>query len=245
MVHDVAAELAAVVAETVRKPAGDGIHQDLRGTERGRAQEDHLGVEFHLLVRFRIQHTHAAGPVVLRVMDELVDDRIGPQRHVSGFLRRRKRAGVAAEVSPERTAAPAQIAVLAGAALRAVRERRGEIRGPADGERAAHFVGERLLQVQLDAIQLHRRQEFAVRQLLVAFRLAAHADETLHVVVPRRELLVADGPVHGDTFFRVRLEVHRTPAVRLPTPHDGTAADVIAAHPGERLASRCRDDRCR
>ena len=87
----------------------------------------------------------------------------------------------------------------------------------------------------LDAVHFHRRQELAVGQLRQAFVLAADADETLDVVVPGRDVLVADRPVDGDAVLGVGLEVHRTPAIALPAPHDGTAADVIAADPVEAL----------
>ena len=55
------------------------------------------------------------------------------------------------------------------------------------------------------------------------------------VVVPRRDVLVADRPVDGDAVFRVRLEVEVAPAVALTPPQQRAAADVIAAIPIEAL----------
>ena len=96
------------------------------------------------------------------------------------------------------------------------------------------------LQMSLDAVELHRRQELAVGQLRQAFGAAAHADEALDVVVPRRDLGVADRPVDGDAVLRVRFEVQVAPAIALPAPHDRAAADVIAADPVEALDLRVR-----
>ena len=58
----------------------------------------------------------------------------------------------------------------------------------------------------LDAVERHRRQERPVRQLGESFALAAHTDEGLNVVVPRRQVCVAEGPIDGDPFPRLRFE---------------------------------------
>jgi hypothetical protein len=60
---------------------------------------------------------------------------------------------------------------------------------------------------------------------------AADARETLHIIVPGRDVGIADGPVHGNAFFGVGLEIEIAPAVALATPHQRTAADVKAAIP--------------
>ena len=89
----------------------------------------------------------------------------------------------------------------------------------------------------LDAVQRHRRQELAVGQLRQALPAAADAGEALDVVVPRRDVLVADRPVDGDARPGVRLEVEVAPAVPLPAPQQRAAADVIAAIQSKRLTS--------
>src|SRR5207245_2788697 len=88
--------------------------------------------------------------------------------------------------------------------------------------------------------QRHRRQEFSVRQLRQPFGLAAHSDEVLHVVIPRSDVLVADGPINGDPFARIGLKIQVAPAIALPAPHDGPAAHVPAANPQEGLVRRRR-----
>ena len=65
--------------------------------------------------------------------------------------------------------------------------------------------------------------------------LAADADVALHVVVPGRHVLVADGPVDADALLGVRLEVDRAMPVGLARPEQRAAADVIAADPVEPL----------
>src|SRR5450631_4363656 len=60
----------------------------------------------------------------------------------------------------------------------------------------------------------------------------------LHVVIPRRELLVANRPVDGDTVLCVDAEVEVAPAVALASPCQRTAADLIAAIPVEPLHLR-------
>src|SRR5579872_3904944 len=55
------------------------------------------------------------------------------------------------------------------------------------------------------------------------------------MVVPRREIVVTDGPVDRDAIADVALEIQVTPAVALPTPGDGASADLVAADPVEAL----------
>ena len=203
--------------------------------ERGRTQEDHLGVELEMLVGLGVDHAHAGRARCAVVVDHFVHDRIRPQRHVARRFGGGQRARVATEVRTVRTAANAEVAVLARAPLRTVRERRGEVRDAADRHLALELLGHRLLQMSLDAVEIHRRQELAVRQLRQVLGTAAHADEAFDVVVPRRDLGVAHRPVDRDAILRVRFEVHRAPAIALPAPHDGAAADVIAADPVEAL----------
>src|SRR4029077_124695 len=55
------------------------------------------------------------------------------------------------------------------------------------------------------------------------------------VVVPRRDILVANRPVRGDALFRVRLEVEVAVTIALTSPHQRSAAHVVAAEPVEAL----------
>src|SRR3990172_1700549 len=113
----------------------------------------------------------------------------------------------------------------------------GENGGPADREDALARPApeQRLSHHPFRAAQLHGRQELAVRQLRQPFGLPAHADEALHVVVPRRDVRVANGPIDANLLPGVGLEVQAAPTVNLATPHDRTPASLAAADPGERL----------
>jgi hypothetical protein len=165
---------------------------------------------------------HPGRPALVVVVDELVGDLVGEQRHVAGAFGRRQRRRHAAEVAAVGTATDAEIAVLAGAALRAflVRERRGEIGGAPDDELAADLLRDALLEVELDAVELHGRQEFSIGQRRNTFLTAADARESFHVVVPRRDLVVAHRPRDADPLFRIRFEIHRAEAITLPRPHE-------------------------
>jgi hypothetical protein len=68
-------------------------------------------------------------------------------------------------------------------------------------------------------------------QLRQSFGLAGDPDELLDVVVPRRDIGVADRPVDADPFARIGLEIEIAPAVDLPAPHDRAPAHLPAANP--------------
>ena len=205
--------------------------------ERRGAQEHDLGEVVGLLAGFGIEHAHARGAALVVVVDDLVDDLVRQQRHVAGALGRGQRGRDAAEISAVRTAADAQVARLAGAALRAlvVRERRGEVGAAADDELAAELFVEALLEIDFDAVEIVRREEFAVGQLRQPFDAAADAREDFRLVVPRRDLVVAHGPRNAHALFGIRFEIERTEAITLARPHERAAADVIAAQPVEGL----------
>src|SRR5882672_8548184 len=131
-------------------------------------------------------------------------------------------------------------ATLAGPAIMARRTaavRCGEDRDPADRDNPLESepLGDAVPDHLLGAVQRHGRKELAVRELRQAERLARNPDELLHVVVPRRDVGVADRPVHAESVPRVRLEVEVAPAVYLPAPHDRLATHLAAADPMERL----------
>src|SRR5205814_1425529 len=157
------------------------------------------------------------------------------EHHVAGAFGGRQRAGIAAEVGAKGTAADAQVAVLAGAALRTVCERRGQVGRSPDGEGAAESVRQHAPQALLHAIELHRRQKLPVRELRQILGLTADADEALDMIVPGGEIVIADRPDHRDAVARIRRETHPAPAITLPAPHDGAPADLVAAYPVEAL----------
>ena len=96
---------------------------------------------------------------------------------------------------------------------------RGEIGGAADDELAPEPGIEALLEVHLDAVEIHGRQELAIGELRHALDAAADAREDFRLVVPRRDFFITHRPGDGHALFRIGLEVHGTEAVTLARPH--------------------------
>src|SRR5688572_802887 len=101
------------------------------------------------------------------------------------------------------------------------------MRDAPDRHRAAEFFRDRRLEVLFDAGEFHGWQEFPIRQLRETFRLTADADELLDMVVPGFDIAITDRPVDGDAIAGIGLEIHLAPSIRLTTPHDRAAANVI------------------
>ena len=81
------------------------------------------------------------------------------------------------------------------------------------------------------AVERHRRLKLPVGQLRQPFGRSGDANEALDVIVPGREVGVADRPVDRDALFRVRLEIEVAQPVTLPPPGERAATHVIAAVP--------------
>src|SRR6266849_4606537 len=122
-------------------------------------------------------------------------------------------------------------------ARRAAVVRASENRDAANGHDAIfrEVLGDGILDGQFGAIHLHGRQELAVGELGQTLGLAADADEILDVIVPRSNVLVANGPVDSDTLAQIGFEVQVAPAIALAAPHDGAPADMTAANPEKGL----------
>src|SRR5712692_9491312 len=109
-----------------------------------------------------------------------------------------------------------------------------EYRRAADGHDAIiEMFGEGIAEILLNTGHLHRREKFSVGQLRQAFSLAADAGELFHVVVPGRDVRVADGPIDGDSLFQIGFEIEIASAVTLAPLYDGFSANLVAANPGK------------
>src|SRR2546429_291009 len=179
----------------------------------------------------RVDDAHAADAARFRVAVKAVHHAVGADGEAAGFLRGRERGIQAAEIGLGNATAMADAAVMAsGAAFVDA----GENGRTSDGQHAVvEMFGEGVLEIQLDAGQLHGWKEFPVGELPQAFRLPADAGKLFDIVVPRSDVRVADWPVDGDPVFQVGFEIEIAPAVALPSPGDGLAADLAAANPGK------------
>ena len=235
MIHDITTELATVIPEAVREPIGHGVHQNKRGPESGGAQKNHAREVFGVDAGFRIENANAARPALLRIVNELIHNGVRAQRHVARFLGGGQRTGDTAEVGPEGAPANTHVAKLTGATLRAMSQRGGQVGSTPDDDRAIKLLRNVLLELLLDAGELHRREEPAVGELRKIFGAAADPDEALDMVVPRREIVVTDRPVDRDSIPRIGPEIQIAPAVTLTTPCNGASADLVPANPIESL----------
>ena len=163
----------------------------------------------------------------------------GADGQVARLLGGGQRYGHAAEIGPEGAAPGAAVAVLAGGTSQRLLlvGRGGQVRHPAHGHMpTAELLGHFALEMRLDAVQLHRWLQLLVRQMRPRPQvLAAHANVTLHVIVPRLDVLVADGPVNGDALPCVGAEVQFAPTVAVLAPGDGAPTDVVAPYPVKAL----------
>ena len=84
VIHDVAAERAAGVAEALRKVRTLGIEQQADRLDGRGAQEHHAGFVLGFLERVRIDQAYAANAPALRIVGELGGDAVRTQRQVAG-----------------------------------------------------------------------------------------------------------------------------------------------------------------
>src|SRR6266550_1766156 len=87
----------------------------------------------------------------------------------------------------------------------------------------------------LGAVEIEWRQELSVGHRLQVIGIAADADELLDVRVPRRDVVVADRPIHPVPELLRSHELVFAPALTGASPDDRLAADLITADPVERL----------
>src|SRR5207302_9346679 len=210
------------------------IQENACGLQRGSAKEKHAGLEFERALGLRIDHANTAYTAGFWIEDEAVDDAVRPNREAPGLLRGGKRGTETAEIRTRDAAAVANAAVVAGSAPFVNAREHGRA---ADGHDAiVEMFGERIAKILLDASHFHRRQKFSVGQLRQAFGLAADPSELFHVVVPGRDVRIADRPIDCDPILQIRFKIEITPAIALPAPGDRFSANLAAANPGKVLA---------
>ena len=236
VVHEVVAEFAGVVSESVGEALGFGVHEEGGGGEGAGADEDDLGVVFAVFHGDGVADVDAGGALGILIVDDFADDGVGPKGEASGGDGGGEGGCLGAEVGAEGAASDAAVAVLAGPAsdggvgvfcL-------GEVGDAADGHVAAgKLFFDAFADFFFEVVHLHGWEKFAIGKLGQAEGFSGDAGEFFYVGVPGGDVFVTDGPVDGDAFFGVGFEVDVGEAVALASPHDGFAAYDVGAVPVE------------
>src|SRR6185369_3787037 len=232
MDHDVAAQRAAAVRQTLRMLLGARIQQHLRRCERRGAEEDDSRRVLLSRASSRIDDSHTGHTTFLMVVLQRLNQRIGSQRKVSSLRGCRQRRALTAEVRTDRTTARAGTAVVTGAPIA---ERLREHRDAADRDATLRiFRFDALFEGLLDDVHRHRRLELAIGQLRQPFGLAAHSDELLDVRIPWPDVAITNRPVDAVSVLLVRVEVEIAEAINVTSPHERAPADYVRPKPVER-----------
>src|SRR5579862_1322346 len=127
-----------------------------------------------------------------------MDDTERPKSHPASLLCDRQRRIQAVEI---RTGDAASLAWTAVVTSRAPAMVLSQNCAATDGQHAltAKMPGHLASDKSLDTIQFHRGKEPAVTQLRESQGLARNADKIFHIVVPRCNVGIANGPIDGDS----------------------------------------------
>src|SRR5690606_15048207 len=80
VVHQIVAELSAIVAKPVGETFGGRVEQDQRGVDRARVDENNFREELGGFLRMRVDYADTGGAFLVVVIDDGVNDRVGPER---------------------------------------------------------------------------------------------------------------------------------------------------------------------
>src|SRR6266550_3658994 len=234
MIHQVVPKLAAGIGKPIGKFRGRGVQQNAGRFQRRSAEEQNASSEFQSLARLPVNNANASRFSSVGIKDDAVYYAVRADRNFPRGLRSRKRRIQTTEIRARDAAARARPAIMASSApaMPLRQNRRATDRHHAFVWKA---LRDRILYDHLSTRHLHRRQKFSIRKLRQSLRLPRDSDEILDIVVPGRDVLIANRPVNGDSFAQVGFEIQITPAIRLSSPHDGSPAHMAAANPQERL----------
>ena len=218
---EVGAEQPGRVAHPLRVPRRLRVEQDARGVEATRAEHDHRGLELHHLARVRVDDAHAAGAPGGPVEDHLGDHGIGTDGQVPAVAGRVDEGGRGMEVGVDVAPSSAAAAPEAAGAVLVVQEPvGGDARAAGDVVPAHRRDGP--LEGDLDAVELARPLEDAVRHLVEPFLRARAAEEDVHLVVIGLDVVVGDRPVDVVAVHAGRLELLRPVAQRARGPRSSS-----------------------
>src|SRR5438034_11673896 len=159
--------------------------------------EDDARAELERLVGLGVDDADPRGAFAPLVVQHALDHAVGTQREPAGGARRRERHADAVEVRVRDAAALARPAVVA---RRAPALRRREDRDAPDRHDPlrAEALRDALAHHLLGAVERHRRGGPAVGGAGETDAFGRDPDELLGVVVPRRDVGIANRPVHAE-----------------------------------------------
>src|SRR5205085_7511538 len=91
------------------------------------------------------------------------------------------------------------------------------------------------LEVIFDTAQSPCGKKLTIGKGIDSIFVAANANELLHIAIPWRHIVVANGPIDSEPVATGSFEVVVAPPLSLPCPHDALAANLVAADPIERF----------
>src|SRR6266702_5375052 len=197
MIHQVVPKLVTGISKPLGKFRGRGIQQDAGRFQGRSAEKQNTSSEFQSLARLPVNHTHAGCFSSIRIKDNTVYYAVRADRNFPRGLRSRKRRIQTTEIRARDAAARARPAIMASSApaMPLRQNRRATDRHHAFVWKA---LRDRILYDHLSTRHLHRRQKFSIRKLRQSLRLPRDSDEILDIVVPGRDVLIANRPVNGD-----------------------------------------------
>ena len=230
-IGQILADVAAGIAEALGKLVRLRIEQDARRLAGARGQHDDARLDVVLAAGVLVD-VGDAGRAAGLVDRDLAGHGVVDDRQLLGRHRRRNQHRRRGKIRVLRAASAALAAVVA---RHPSVQRLRQNRQPAGNARDLQLVGG-LLDEQLVAARLGRRQEDTVgivRQPLLA---AENADERVDPVVERLHVLVGDRPVVAETIKALPAEVigaeperDPSPVIRAPAEHAGPEPVELAA----------------
>ena len=234
-VGDVPADGSARVGEAVREQRGRGVEQQTRRLEGARGRDHDPGTHVAVLAARLVDVGDSRGAAA-PVHGHLPRHRVRQERQFPGGQGGCDQHVGRGEVRVHPAAAVALPAVVTGGpAVQGARENREPRRDTGDAQPVR-----RLLDQQLVAARLRRREEHSVRLVGEVFLAAEDPDQPVDLVVIGRDVGVRDGPIVAQPVAGFALEVVRTEAQRDPAPVVGSAPDHAGPPPAERGAGRAR-----
>ena len=235
---EVVADVTARVADSVWMLLRLRKQEQASGLQRGRGEDDDLGLCLVGLVRCTVNERDPARASRVAVHQNLVRSGVRAQREVAGVHRRVDESCGRVERGVNVTATRAPIARPSAVALAAILVVLDAIGGDARAIRREHAAHRRQLlsQRHLAGVELRGALEEAVGQMRQILLVAGDAEVAVDAVVIRLDVLVGDRPILAIAVMRLRLEVVVGQTQCETSPDVRLAAERACTHPRVRGA---------